>query len=601
MNRQEIKSAIVLSVLIIALPLSVTTIALIPPTVSAPVLSTPQNLETTKPFSFGPDVITFNNFSYAPELYDHYWALNTTTIEGSYISKCEDGIAFLYEEEGSSSSNGLIRVTGWLNLEGWTGLGNLTLELRIRLQTLNELPTNLRFYVSIETWSYTPIWSNETTWLDSSDTDWLVLEIPILKADIDYNIWDADTYRFTWGWYDSTDPDIHIKAHIDYFEVTGEKVPSEVLQMHRYVSTAPTVHSFELYSGDDIDRAAVSYTTGVSCWNSLGYGSTEMVAVYPAICTVLDPDVIRVLMQRDGRTIIQSSFNLVESINVSVTVSHSSSNKVVYHFDRLYIGVNEAIGNDEADRSPMIELATEALALNPSLGQLLTLEDRYQMEDVDHIDDERLVHSGTWIAFDLDHTRPRSNGDLLSLGSTDLKMDATLIMMLPWYEGIFRFSLDYEVIFKHIVVETTSPQTEGSTTENVVSLNLERSLYRFTDSFDYLKFMDITHTHILDLDVPYDNSLVSIQEVNNSAFLRETINGDDWWLVERHYPPNVTLRLTAEDSYFDGVTHSFDRYVTDYWRNGYLWAHLDDCMTIDFILILEDWWSSYYRIKTQYI
>jgi len=600
MNRQEIKSILVLSVLIVALPLSVTTIAMVPLPISSPILTTPQNLETTKPFSFGPDVITFNNFSYVPELYDHYWALNTTTTGGSYISICEDGFATLYEEESSSGSNGLVRVFGFLDLEGWTGIGDLTLKLRIRLQTLNELPADLRFYVSIETWNYSLIWSNETIWDDSSDTDWIVLEIPILKADISH-LWLPYTYKFSWGWYDNTDSNTYIKAQMDYLEVTGEKVPSEVLQMHRYVSTAPTVHSFEIHSGDDIDRAAVSYTTGVSCWDSLGYGSNELVALYPAICISLDPDINRVQMQRDGRTITQSSFNLIESVNVSVTVSHGSSNRVVYHFDKLVVGVNEVIGNDDIDRSPMINLATEALALNPSLGRFLTFDERYQREDVDHIDDERLVHSGTWFTFDLDHTRPRSMSDLLNLGSTDLKMDAFILMTLPWNDGIFRISLDYEVIFKHLVVETTFPQTEGSTTQNVVNVDLERSLYRFTDAFDYLKFIDIKHTHILDLDVPYDNELVSIQEVNSSAHISETINGDNWWLVERHYPPNVTLLLTAEESYFDEVIHSFDHYATDYWRSNYHWVHLDDWTTRDYAITLEDWRYSFHRVEVLYV
>jgi hypothetical protein len=573
---------------------------MIPPAVNPPILSTPQNLETTKPFSFGPDIIAFNNFSYAPDLYDYYWGLNTTAMVGSYVSMCEDGIATLYEEEGSLGTNGLVRVFGWLDLEGWTGLGNLTLKLRVRLQTLNQLPTDLRFHVSIESWNYAPIWSNETIWAQTSDTGWLVLEIPILKADIDY-IWDAYTYKFSWGWYDDTDSNTYINAQMDYFEVSGEKVPGEVLQMHRQVSTAPTVHSFDLRSGNDIDTAAVSYTTGVSCRDSLGFGNNEMVSLYPAICISLDPDVIRVPIWKDGRTITQSSFNLVESINISVTVSEDGRYKVVYHFDRLYVGINEVIANEETDRSPMIELATEALALNPSLGQFLTLDERYQRENVDYIDDERLVHSGTWIAFDLDHTKPRSNSDLLNLGSTDLKMDATLIMTLPWNDGIFRISLDYDVIFKHLVVETTSPHTGGSTTENVVSMGLERSLYRFTDSFDYLKFMDIKDTHILDLDVPYDNGLVSIQDVNNSAFISETINGDNWWFVERQYPPNVTLLLTAEDSYFDGVDHSFDRYVTDYWRSDYLWAHLDDFTTRVYTITMDVWWYSYYRIEVLYV
>ena len=94
---------------------------------------------------------------------------------------------------------------------------------------------------------------------------------------------------------------------------------------------------------------------------------------------------------------------------------------------------------------------------------------------------------------------------------------------------------------------------------------------------------------------------MSIQEVNNSALLHETINGDNWWLVERHYPPNVTLLLTAEDSYSDGITHIFDRFVTDYWRSNYLWAHLDDWTTRNFTITLEDWWCSYYRIEVLYI
>ena len=576
------------------------TIGMIPPTVSPPVLSTPQNLETTKPFSFGSDVITVNNFSYVSELYDYYWALNTTTQGGSYVSTCEDGIATLREEEGSLGSNGLVRVFGFLDLEGWTGLGNLTFRMRIRLQTLNEIPTDLRFRVSIESWNYNPIWSNETTWTDSSDTGWLVLEIPIIATVHEDRPRFPYTYKFSWGWYDDTDSNTYIKTQMDYLTVTGEKVPGEVLEMHQYVCTAPTVQSFDLHSGDDTDRAAVSYTTGVSCRDSLGYGgSNSMIALDPAICVSLDPDVIKVPLWRDGRPITRSSFNLVESINISITVSQASS-KVVYHFYRLYVGVNEVIATRESDRSPMIELATEALAMNPSLGQFLTLDEIYQRENVDSIDDERLVHSGTWFAFDLDRSNPRSINDLLNLGSTDLKMGATSIVSLPWKPGVFRISIDYEIVFKHLIVETTSPQIGGSTTEDVVSMDLERSLYRFTDAFDYFWFLDTKDTHILDLDVPYDNGLVSIQDVNNSAYIRETINGDNWWLVERDYLPNVTILLNAEASYFDGVLYNFDRYVTNYWRRDYHWAHLDDWTIRDYTITMEEWYN-YYRIEVLYI
>ncbi len=407
-----------------------------------------------------------NDFTYTDDYFKQLWTLDLCNWDsedyGYHVRSCDSGKAEISEVSGKAGTSAY--VSGVFDLSSWTGLSDLDLELKVRVQSSycgSSSVTQLR--LGIVTWHDSPItkWTYYEKFTYTTDTGWIIKHLTIPKENL---ISYGGCYRFYWGYYDSWSTNWNQKVSIDYLKVTGDAYPEATLiRAKEAVMTRPQVDAFMLEPEYDHDRVDIGFSTKISGVDSLGFGYSSEPLIESAIHIALDPDV-----ENSYGFYTYRHSNLINYAMISIKIENMQTG---FRYQPLleYAWTNEV--NEVAGDCQELDIAWDVLGvIGGVIGLAGTITGTVPVAAAGAI--IKLVATGgglitDWVTKEYNNYTLTAAYDSINkrtyvlieynkdnCGSTDLKLKLAVRPSFDFgYDKrntLYRFSIDYEVGLKNI-------------------------------------------------------------------------------------------------------------------------------------------------------
>ena len=534
-------------------------------------------------------VITKDYFNYISETFDEYWSLESTSYHQTSVSS---GIATVSEGSGATGSNAY--VTGVLDLNSWTGIGDLSISVRVRAQSEYSGSSSVtQFRMGIKKMTGETIWSYTKYWTYTKDTDWVTLSTSITQT----NIQKGGTYLFYWGYRDSWLTDHSQMVSIDYFSISGDKYPEDTL-VNNYagITTKPKDTSFTMSYNHDTDKVGVSYCTSVSVADSLGFGTDSSPIISSAISIGLNPDEDSYYYW--GNNI---EWNEVDKVKITIEIRDAWTGALISDTPTIeQVYVNEADDDSVGDINPdmafdAMNLVLDAIGLIPEVGGFISFIGKVYLFGVKYstqIGENTLTQQSTTgtassefnyrgPAYVVGHTLP---GD----GSTDFKMQFKINpSLIPG--TIYRFSIKYDVTMKHVKQSLPFLSQYWYTTESYTTK-------QYSENFDYI-YLDKADTSIVDIDNPFLINAMSLDRLDPSTDIFATKNGAGWYVIV-----GSSIQVNAVPGYetiFNKI-YEFREMEISFWEEGERRFNPSVIPNLTYIQDLSDLKKVYFKFTAVY-
>lgn len=525
-----------------------------------------------------------NDFTYTDDYFKQLWLLdlcNWDTVNYNYHARsCDDGIVEISEVSGKAGSSAY--VSGALDLSSWTGIGDLNLEIKVRVQSSycgSSSVTQLR--LGIVTWGESPVtkWSYYEKFTYTKDTGWIVKQITIPEENL---ISYGGYYRFYWGFYDSWSHDWNQKVSIDYLKVTGDAYPEATLiRAQEAVTTKPQVNAFMIEPEFDHDRVDIGYSTKVSGIDTLGFGYVDEPLIESAIQIVLDPD--------EDKNAAHYRYNLVDFVMITIQIENViSGNLYEPRLEGVWTNEVNEVEGDMAELDTFwdvvgligtyVAAAAGIICLIPggqiaapvaavggivsglaALGGAITdyATKEYETYTLTTVYDP--TAKKTYVKIDFNEPK---------LGSTDLKLKLAVRPIFDFINNrntYYRVKIDYDVGLKHV--------------QHRINKETDFAPISYSECFDYITY-DTTQDNVRIVDKNsctfldgtlmdfYFNAPVSLSG-DPGDYVLETVNGPQWYLVVGSSGNSVYLDAPDQFTYsilFVDHLFQFEKIEMRYWQ-----------------------------------
>jgi hypothetical protein len=496
------------------------------------------------------EVIAYNDFDYDLLPYMELWSLEPSAE--NYDTACADGVAWV--SEGSYSPEGTeAYVYGSLDLRSWIGDGDLEIKVIVKVSSLS-LNDALNFHMGIKDHAGNPKWDYDDSWSGVYDTGWMLITETVPESDLQQ----GGSYRFYWGFIDTSATDSWKKVEISRFEVVGDKYPEGVLENNLAgVGTHPSHDVYDVNPAHDPDTICTVYASSISGTNSLGIGVADSPIIQSAIMISIDNDTY----VETGVGYRITEYNQIDSVCISVEIldlndKSGVSIRPVRDIKLNVEGDDAPLPNDVIGEA-LFNLLLEDIGLVPGLGPYIKfgghiwhyggMMGEYRGEN--HLTRNR-SNGKVNITFDFRDSYISGASTFPGAGSTDYKMQVQIRPTLPDINGVYRITVSYAVVLKNVEVQMTS-------VGGLITITTETfyETKEYTEVFDYA-YYPINDVHIVECDGTFEDDPFTIT-VDGSTRYYSTVNGPGWRFVV-----GDSMQVTVPEIY--GGKGLYRMYI-DYW------------------------------------
>jgi hypothetical protein len=511
-----------------------------------------EDIELTR--QYHSEVIAYNDFDYDLLPYMELWSLEPSASNCS--TTCADGVA--YVSEGHQTPEGTeAYVYGSLDLNSWIGDGDLGIKVIVKVSSLS-LNDPLNFHMGIKDQAGNLKWEYDDSWSGIYDTGWMLITETVPESDLRQ----GDSYRFYWGFVDTSDSNLGKKVEIARFEVVGDKYPEGVLENNLAgVATHPSYDVYDVNHAQDSDIVSAAYASSISRTNSLGIGTDASPRIQSAIMISIDNDTY----VETGVGYRMTEYNQVDSVCISVEIldlnSMSGVNIVTIDDITLNVEGDNAPSPNEVMNEKLFNLVLEDVGLIPVIGSYLKFGGHvchYGATIGEYRGDNHLTHSTSGgkasITFDFRDSYISGASTLPGAGSTDYKMQVQICPRLRSEGGAYRITVGYTVVLENVEVVTT---TYGGVITTVTTETFYETK-EYTEVFDYAYF-PYSDVHIVECDGTFEDDPFTIT-AGGSTDSYSTVNGEGWYFVV-----GENIQMTVPEIYGGNGLYRMD---IDYWAEG---------------------------------
>jgi hypothetical protein len=508
-----------------------------------------EDIELTR--RYHSEVITYNDFNYDLLPYMELWSLEPS-VENCDTT-CADGVAWV--SEGSNSPEGTeAYVYGSLDLRSWIGEGDLEIEVIVKVSSLS-LNDPLNFHMGIKDHAGNLKWDYDDSWSGIYDTGWMLITETVPESDLQQ----GGSYRFYWGFIDTSATNRWKKVEISRFEVVGDKYPEGVLENNLAgVGTHPSHDVYDVNPAHDPDTICTAYASIISATNSLGIGYSDSPRMISAIMISIDNDA----HVETGVGYRMTEYNQVDSVCISVEILDLSAMSGISSIiiDHIHLNVEDDDSpppNDAFDEA-LFNLLLEDIGQVPGFGPYIGFGGHiwYYSATGAYRGENHLTHSisnGTAsITFDFRDSYISGASTLPGAGSTDYKMQVQIGASHLDDDGVYRITVSYAVVLKNVEVMITSVGGLITTTTETFYETKE-----YTEVFDYAYFPNFHgNVHILECDGTFEDDPFTIT-AEGSTNCYSTVNGPGW-----HFVVGNSVQVTVLEIYGGKELYRMD---LEYW------------------------------------
>lgn len=510
-----------------------------------------EDIELTR--QYHSEVIAYNDFDYDLLPYMELWSLEPS-VENCDTT-CADGVAWV--SEGRYSPEGTeAYVYGSLDLSSWIGDGDLEIKVIVKVSSLS-LNDPLNFHMGIKDQAGNPKWDYDDSWSGVYDTGWMLITETVPESDLQR----GGSYKFYWGFIDTSATDRWKKVEISRFEVVGDKYPEGVLENNLAgVATHPSHDVYDVNPAYDPDIICTAYASSISGTNSLGIGVGDNPIIQSAIMISIDNDTY----VETGVGYRMTEYNQVDSVCISVEILDLNDMSGV-----SITPVRDIILNVEGDDAPLpndiigealFNLLLEDTGLVPGLGPYIKFGGhvwRYGAMFGEYRGENHLTHSlsngKASITFDFRDSYISGDSTLPGAGSTDYKMQVQIRPTQFGDDGVYRITVSYAVVLKNVEVMITSIGGLITTTTETFYETKE-----YTEVFDYAYFPNfLGNVHVLECDGTFEDDPFTITTEGSRNYY-STVNGQGW-----HFVVGNSVQVTVLEIYGGKELYRMD---LEYWE-----------------------------------
>jgi hypothetical protein len=496
------------------------------------------------------EVIAYNDFDYDLLPYMELWSLEPSAENCD--TTCADGVAWV--SEGSNSPEGTeAYVYGSLDLSSWIGDGDLEIKVIVKVSSLS-LNDPLNFHIGIKDHAGNLKWDYDDSWSGIYDTGWMLITETVPESDLQQ----GGSYRFYWGFIDTSATNRWKKVEISRFEVVGDKYPEGVLEHNLAgVATHPSHDVYDVNHAHDPDTICTVYASSISATNSLGIGVSDSPVIQSAIMISIDNDTY----VETGVGYRMTEYNQIDSVCISVEIldlnGMSGVSITPVRDIRLNVEGDDAPLPNDVIGEALFNLLLEDISLVSGLGPYIKFGGHvwhYGGMMGEYRGENHLTHSKSNgkanITFDFKDSYISGASTFPGSGSTDYKMRVQIRPILFGNGGVYRITVSYAVILKNVEVQVTS-------IGGLITITTETfyETKEYTEAFDYAYFPN-NEVHIVECDGTFEDDPFTMT-ADDSRYYCSTVNGVGW-----HYVVGDSIQVTVPEIY--GNKGLYRMYI-DYW------------------------------------